>query len=83
MSRRGHRPRPCRPSSRSSGPGDHGGHYAGYNLNIDCFQRLKNDWYGSEQVLSRLGGGYVLRTDEDGDVRMETDGERLWVTTGR
>jgi len=34
-------------------------------------------------VLSRLGGDYVLRTDEDGDVRMETDGERLWVTTER
>ena len=34
-------------------------------------------------VLSRLSEGYVLRTDEDGDVRMETDGERLWVTTGR
>jgi competence protein ComEC len=34
-------------------------------------------------VLSRLSGGYVLRTDEDGDVRMETDGEQLWVMTGR
>ena len=34
-------------------------------------------------VLSRLSQGYVLRTDEDGDVRMETDGERLWVMTGR
>ena len=34
-------------------------------------------------VLERLSGGYVLRTDEDGDVRMETDGERLWVMTGR
>jgi len=34
-------------------------------------------------VLSRLSGAYVLRTDEDGDVRMETDGARLWVTTGR
>jgi competence protein ComEC len=35
------------------------------------------------EVLSRLSDGYVLRTDEDGDVRMETDGERLWVMTGR
>ena len=34
-------------------------------------------------VLSRLTGDYVMRTDEDGDVRMESDGERLWVTTGR
>ena len=34
-------------------------------------------------VLSRLAGDYVMRTDEDGDVRMETDGERLWVMTGR
>jgi competence protein ComEC len=34
-------------------------------------------------VLSRLSGDYVLRTDEDGDVRMETEGERLWVTTER
>ena len=35
------------------------------------------------EVLSRLSGDYVLRTDEDGDVRMETDGALLWVTTER
>jgi competence protein ComEC len=35
------------------------------------------------EVLSRLSGDHVLRTDEDGDVRMETDGERLWVMTER
>jgi len=34
-------------------------------------------------VLPRLSEGYVLRTDEDGDVRIVTDGERLWVTTER
>lgn len=33
-------------------------------------------------VLSRLSGCYVLRTDEDGDGRMETDGERLWGVDG-
>ncbi len=37
----------------------------------------------TDAVLARLSDDYVLRTDEDGDVRMETDGERLWVTTGR
>ena len=34
-------------------------------------------------MLARLSKGYVLRTDEGGDVRMETDGVRLWVMTGR
>ncbi|HUF53087.1 MAG TPA: DNA internalization-related competence protein ComEC/Rec2 [Dehalococcoidia bacterium] len=35
------------------------------------------------EVLGRLSGDHVLRTDEHGDVRIETDGERVWVTTGR
>jgi len=32
-------------------------------------------------VLERLGGSFVLRTDEHGTVRLTTDGERLWVET--
>ena len=83
----------------AGGAEDHGGHYVGCNLNIDCFQRLKNDWYGEGDDMifidgdtkptlctaraRRLREGYVLRTDEDGDVRVETDGVRLWVMTER
>lgn len=33
----------------------------------------------AEDVLSRLTGDLVLRTDEHGDVRIETDGESVWV----
>jgi competence protein ComEC len=33
----------------------------------------------TDDVLQRLEGDLVLRTDVDGDVRIETDGERVWV----
>lgn len=33
----------------------------------------------TDEVLARLSGDMVLRTDEDGDVRIETDGVRVWV----
>jgi len=33
----------------------------------------------ARQTLDRLSGDVVLRTDEDGDVRIETDGARMWV----
>jgi beta-lactamase superfamily II metal-dependent hydrolase len=39
----------------------------------------------SEEVLQRLGaaGVQVWRTDECGDVEVVTDGERVWVRSGR
>jgi competence protein ComEC len=52
---------------------------------IDVISVGEGNTYGhpTDAVLSRLTGDYVLRTDEDGDVRIETDGSRIWVTTGR
>jgi len=34
-------------------------------------------------VLERLSGALVLRTDEHGAVRLETDGRRLWASASR
>jgi len=34
-------------------------------------------------VLERLSGALVLRTDEHGTLRLETDGRRLWADEGR
>jgi competence protein ComEC len=34
----------------------------------------------TQEVLDRLAGDVVLRTDEGGDVRIETDGARVWVS---
>jgi competence protein ComEC len=33
------------------------------------------------EVLERLAGRTVLRTDLNGDIRLETDGVQMWVTT--
>ena len=33
----------------------------------------------SPSVRERLRGALVLRTDQHGTVRLETDGQRLWV----
>jgi competence protein ComEC len=33
----------------------------------------------TDEVLDRLDGDLVLRTDEHGDVTVSTDGERIWV----
>jgi competence protein ComEC len=33
----------------------------------------------ADEVMSRLDADMVLRTDRDGDVRFETDGERAWI----
>jgi competence protein ComEC len=35
------------------------------------------------ETLARLGSRPVFRTDRQGDVEMSTDGEKLWVKTGR
>jgi hypothetical protein len=32
------------------------GHYVGCNLNVDCFQRLKNDWYGEGDDMIFIDG---------------------------
>lgn len=32
------------------------GHYVGCNLNIDCFERLKNDWYGEGDDMIFIDG---------------------------
>jgi competence protein ComEC len=36
-----------------------------------------------KQVLQRLEGDLILRTDENGDVVLSTDGHRLWLETQR
>ncbi|MEX1193740.1 MAG: DNA internalization-related competence protein ComEC/Rec2 [Dehalococcoidia bacterium] len=52
---------------------------------IDVISVGAGNTYGhpTDEVLARLRGDYVLRTDEVGDVRIETDGSRIWVTTQR
>lgn len=37
----------------------------------------------TQDVLDRLSGGLILRTDQQGDVTVSTDGERMWVQTQR
>ncbi len=52
---------------------------------IDVISVAANNRYGlpSPQVLDRLRGDLVLRTDRHGDITVSTDGERLWITTQR
>ena len=44
-----------------------------------------DNWYGhpSPEVLKRLGDSLVYRTDQNGRVKLSTDGERLWVEVER
>jgi beta-lactamase superfamily II metal-dependent hydrolase len=37
----------------------------------------------SPEVLARLAGRAVLRTDQRGAITVETDGEQLWVSASR
>ncbi len=37
----------------------------------------------SPTVLERLDQTLLLRTDEHGTIRLSTDGDKLWVETGR
>ena len=37
----------------------------------------------SPEVLKRLDGDAVFRTDLHGDIVISTDGRRLWIETGR
>jgi competence protein ComEC len=50
---------------------------------VDVVSVGADNVYGhpTEDVLARLGGDAVLRTDVHGDIMVETDGERLWVRT--
>jgi competence protein ComEC len=52
---------------------------------VDVISVGANNPFGhpSEDVLARLGGDAVFRTDRDGDVSVSTDGRRLWIETGR
>jgi competence protein ComEC len=37
----------------------------------------------SDEILARLNGMEVYRTDERGTITFSTDGERLWVKTAK
>ena len=37
----------------------------------------------TDEVLSRLEGDLILRTDLHGDIMLSTDGQYLWVQTQR
>ncbi len=52
---------------------------------VDVISVGPNNPYGhpAPEVLDRLQGGAVYRTDEDGDVTVSTDGTHLWVETQR
>jgi competence protein ComEC len=48
---------------------------------VDVISVARANRFGhpTDEVLGRLSGDLVLRTDVDGDVRIETDGVRVWV----
>jgi competence protein ComEC len=48
---------------------------------IDVIEVGASNHFGhpTRTVLDRLSGDLVLRTDQGGDVRVTTDGERMWV----
>ena len=52
---------------------------------VDVISVGANNPFGhpSEDVLARLDGDAVFRTDRNGDVSVSTDGRRLWIETGR
>jgi competence protein ComEC len=52
---------------------------------IDIVSAGRDNPYGhpAPEVLARLEGDAVFRTDEDGDITVSTDGERVWVRTQR
>ena len=45
----------------------------------------RDNRYGhpAPDVLERLDGDAVFRTDLHGDIAISTDGRRLWIETGR
>jgi competence protein ComEC len=52
---------------------------------IDVISVGGDNSYGhpTDEVLSRLEGDLILRTDEHGDITLSTDGHGLWVQTQR
>ena len=52
---------------------------------VDIVSAGANNPYGhpAPEVLARLEGDAVYRTDENGDITVSTDGERLWIQTQR
>ena len=52
---------------------------------IDVISVGAENRYGhpSPEVLERLDGDAVFRTDLQGDITVSTDGRRLWIETGR
>ena len=52
---------------------------------VDVISVGANNRYGhpSDEVIARLTGDVVLRTDRQGDVTISTDGRHLWLETQR
>jgi competence protein ComEC len=53
--------------------------------NIDVISVAGDNPYGhpTNDVLDRLAGDIILRTDAHGDITLSTDGKELWVQTQR
>jgi competence protein ComEC len=52
---------------------------------VDVISAGSGNPYGhpAPEVLARLDGDAIYRTDEDGDITVATDGDHLWVETQR
>jgi len=52
---------------------------------VDVISVGANNRYGhpSDEVIARLAGDAVLRTDRQGDITISTDGRHLWLETQR
>jgi competence protein ComEC len=52
---------------------------------IDVISVAADNPYGhpTEDVLARLAGDFILRTDQHGDITLSTDGRHLWLKTQR
>jgi len=52
---------------------------------VDVVSVGANNRYGhpADEVLARLAGDLILRTDHQGDISISTDGTRIWVATQR
>ncbi len=52
-------------------------------LDVISVGRANRYGHPAPEVLERLDGDAVFRTDLHGDVAISTDGRRLWIETGR
>ena len=52
---------------------------------VDVISAGKDNPFGhpAPEVIARLDGDAVFRTDEHGDITVSTDGHHLWVETQR